>query len=97
MNAQTKELTLVARAAEVTAKTLMVFKKSVDDLLIEDDDMNILLPDDQAITDKQKSLLTLLIRRNFVDKGEIEKKLSDLDSYSKADANLVIKELLPHP
>lgn len=97
MNAQTKELTLVARAAEVTAKTLMVFKKSVDDLLIEDNDMNILLPDDQTITDKQKSLLTLLIRRNFVDKGEIEKKISDLDSYSKADANLAIKELLPNP
>ena len=94
-NAQTTGLATMARAASVTSDALLALQKSIANFM--DADMDILMPDNQSITEKQKSLLTLLFRRNFIDKGELEKKLADLDSYSKADANLAIKELLPNP
>jgi len=95
MNAKTHELSVVSRAASVTAQTLLALKKSLDELISSsDDNMDILVQDDQPISDRQKEFLMTLIRRNFVDKMEIERKIDALDSYSRADADLAIKELL---
>jgi hypothetical protein len=95
MNATTQELTVLSRAASVTAQTLMALKKSIDGL-IGDPDMDILIRDTETISPRQKEFLTTLIRKNFVDPGERENKLEELDSYSRSDADAMIKQLLPN-
>jgi hypothetical protein len=99
-NVKTRELSIVSRAAGVTAQTLLALKKSVDNLLSSNVTSTVApspatgAQEYQPITEKQKEFLTILIRKNFVDKGEVNIKLDELDGYSKADANLAIKELL---
>lgn len=92
MNAKEQGLVTLSRAAEVTADTLSALKKSIDNLL--GSDMEILVHDNQMISDRQKEFLIRLIKQNFIDPAERQNKIEEVDSYSKADADLAIKQLL---
>lgn len=91
--AQSKELSMVSRAAEVTASTLMALRKAIEGLLDQDMDI-IAVPDEQAMmTEKQRSFLQHLYKVNCLDKGELNIKLEQLDSgLTKQEADLLIKQ-----
>jgi hypothetical protein len=91
-NAKSQGLATLARAASVTLDTLSLLKKSIDSVM--DEDMDILVHKEQPITDRQKEFLGNLIRKNIIDKGEREVKMGQIEDYSRADADMAIKQFL---
>lgn len=93
-NLQTQGLATMARAVSVTAETLLTLQKSIANVMDSDSDMDILVHNDEKITDRQKNFITTLVRKNCLDPGERENKLAEMESYSRQDADMAIKALL---
>jgi len=96
-NAQTTELVTMARAASVTSEALLAFQKSIANVMDADSDadMDILKPQATGgITERQREFLAKLIKINVMDREERENKLSEIESFSREDANVAIKQFV---